>query len=107
VRFDPRPRDLVTARVAMANQLRAQLERFWPGPVRMFSAIDTPVSLAFLAKYPSPPDAQALGVKRLTAFLKTHGSSKANAATQLWDGYATPRPDVSARPKLHVDGRSC
>jgi transposase len=75
--------DLVTARVAMANQLRAELERFWPGPVRMFSAIDTPVSLAFLAKYPSPPDADTLGAKRLAAFLKAHGSPKANAADQL------------------------
>ena len=29
--------DLVAARVAMAHQLRAELERFWPGPIRMFS----------------------------------------------------------------------
>jgi transposase len=75
--------DLVTARVAMGNQLRAELERFWPGPVRMFSAIDSPVSLAFLAKYPSPPDAKALGEKRLAAFLKAHGSTKAKAADQM------------------------
>ncbi|MEO8968070.1 MAG: IS110 family transposase [Solirubrobacteraceae bacterium] len=53
--------DLVVARVAMANQLRAELDRFWPGPARMFSAIDSPVGLAFLAKYPSPQDAKALG----------------------------------------------
>ena len=29
--------DLVRARVAMANQLRAELERFWPGPIGLFS----------------------------------------------------------------------
>jgi transposase len=29
--------DLVTARVALANQLRAELERFWPGPIGLFS----------------------------------------------------------------------
>ena len=75
--------DLVTARVAMANQLRAELERFWPGPVRMFSCIDSPVALAFLAKYPSPPDAKALGAKRLAAFLKAHGSPKSRTADQL------------------------
>jgi transposase len=75
--------DLVAARVAMGNQLRAELERFWPGPVRMFSAIDSPVSLAFLAKYPSPPDARALGEKRLAAFLKAHGSRKAKVADEL------------------------
>ena len=75
--------DLVAARVAMGNQLRAELERFWPGPVRMFSSIDSPVSLAFLARYPTPPDARGLGEKRLAAFLKAHGSSKAKAAGEL------------------------
>ncbi len=75
--------DLVTARVAMANQLRAELDRFWPGPARMFSAIDSPVCLAFLAKYPSPQDAKALGEKRLVAFLKAHHSTKATSASQL------------------------
>jgi transposase len=77
--------DLVTARVAMGNQLRAELERFWPGPARMFSSIDSPVSLAFLAKYPSPPDAKTLGERRLAAFLKAHGSPKAKSAGQLLD----------------------
>jgi len=75
--------DLVTARVAMANQLRPELARFWPGPARMFSAIDSPVCLAFLAKYPSPQGAKALSEKRLAAFLKAHHSTKANAASQL------------------------
>ena len=46
--------DLVAARVALANQLRAELERFWPGPIGLFSALDSPISLAFLARYPSP-----------------------------------------------------
>jgi transposase len=64
--------DLVAARVALANQLRAELERFWPGPVGLFSAIDSPISLAFLTRYPSPADARGLGEKRLAAFLKTH-----------------------------------
>ncbi|MBV9168183.1 MAG: hypothetical protein JO342_18750, partial [Solirubrobacterales bacterium] len=38
--------DLVCARVALGNQLRAELERFWPGPVGLFRAIDSPISLA-------------------------------------------------------------
>ncbi len=45
--------DLVAARVALANQLRAELERFWPGPIRLFSAIDSPISLSFLTRYPA------------------------------------------------------
>jgi len=61
--------DLVAARVALANQLRAELERFWPGPIRLFSDLDSPISLAFLRRYPSPWDARALGEKRMQAFL--------------------------------------
>ena len=61
--------DLVKARVALCNQLRSELERFWPGPVGLFSSLDSPISLAFLEKYPSPRDARALGEARLQAFL--------------------------------------
>jgi transposase len=64
--------DLVHARVALAQQLRAELERFWPGPIGLFSALDSPISLAFLARYPSPADIHGLGEKRLAAFLKAH-----------------------------------
>lgn len=64
--------DLVGARVALANQLRAELERFWPGPVGLFADLDSPISLAFLERYPSPADARRLGAKRLAAFLADH-----------------------------------
>ena len=64
--------DLVDARVALANQLRAQLEAFWPGAARIFADIDSPIALAFLARYPSPHDARGLGAKRLQSFLARH-----------------------------------
>ena len=75
--------DLVAARVAMANQLRAELERFWPGPVGLFADLDSPISLAFLARYPSPTDAKGLGEKRLAGFLKSHGYSSRKTPAQL------------------------
>jgi len=52
--------NLVGARVALANQLRAELERFWPGPIGLFADLDSPISLAFLARYPSPADARGV-----------------------------------------------
>jgi transposase len=61
--------DLVHARVALSNQLRAELERFWPGPISLFKRLDRPISLAFLERYPSPADARGLGEQRLQAFL--------------------------------------
>lgn len=75
--------DLVGARVALGNQLRAELGRFWPGPIGLFSAIDSPISLAFLARYPSPADARTLGEKRMAAFLKAQHYSSRKTAVEL------------------------
>jgi transposase len=64
--------DLVEARVALANQLRAQLEAFWPGAAQIFADVDSPIALAFCQRYPSPADARGLGPQRLAGFLARH-----------------------------------
>jgi len=64
--------DLVQQRVSLANQLRAQLEAFWPGAGRIFCDLDSPISLAFLERSPSPLDARGLGEQRLARFLARH-----------------------------------
>ncbi|MGO9955550.1 MAG: IS110 family transposase, partial [Solirubrobacteraceae bacterium] len=46
--------DLVATRTALSNQLRAELERFWPGPLGLFTDLHSRISLAFLERYPSP-----------------------------------------------------
>jgi transposase len=61
--------DLVAQRVALANQLRSLLDGFWPGAGTIFAAIDSPIALAFLQRYPTPASAARLGERRLTAFL--------------------------------------
>jgi transposase len=66
--------DLVGVRVELANQLRAQLQAFWPGAL-IFAAIDSPISLAFLKRYPSPAEAKVLGAGRMAAFLAREGYS--------------------------------
>jgi transposase len=64
--------DLVASRVALANQLRSLLESFWPGAAAIFAAVDSPIALAFLARYPTPDSAARLGEKRLTSFMAQH-----------------------------------
>src|ERR1700748_3028978 len=61
--------DLVVTRTGVMNQLRAELDRFWPGRVRLFSHLDAEIFLAFVERYPSPQDARGLGVARMHAFL--------------------------------------
>jgi len=75
--------DLVGARVALANQLRAALERFWPGATRIFADVDSPICLAFLERYPTPADARALGHKRLAGFLARHRDSGRKSPDEL------------------------
>ena len=75
--------DLVAHRVALANQLRALLESFWPGAAQIFAHVDSPIALAFLSRYPTPLRAHRLGEKRLAAFLAAHHYSGRRSATEL------------------------
>ena len=75
--------DLVQTRVALANQLRAELERFWPGAAVIFADVDSPIGLAFLQRYPSPAEAHGLGERRLAAFLARHAYSGRKQPAEL------------------------
>src|SRR6188472_1194242 len=75
--------DLVEQRVALANQLRAQLDAFWPGARQIFFDVDSPIALCFLERYPSPADTHGLGEKRLAGFLARNGYSGRRSAAEL------------------------
>lgn len=64
--------DLVAQRTALANQLRSLLDSFWPGAAAIFTAIDSPIALAFVSRYPTPDSASRLGEKRIASFLAQH-----------------------------------
>lgn len=87
---------LVEQKVALANQLRAQLEAFWPGAARIFFDVDSPIALAFLERYPSPEDARGLGEKRLAAFLARNGYCGRKSPDKLL-------ARLRAAPSGHVD----
>ena len=74
--------DLVGARVELANQLRAQLQAFWPGAM-VFAEVDSPIGLAFIARYPSPQDARGLGEGRMAAFLDRSAYSGRTSPAEL------------------------
>lgn len=87
--------DLVEQRVALANQLRAQLDAFWPGARAIFFDVDSPIALAFLERYPSPADARGLGEKRLDGFLARNGYSGRRAVSELLDRIRrAPQPRI-------------
>jgi transposase len=67
--------DLVEMRVAATNQLSALLDAHWPGAKAVFADVESPISLEFLTRYPTPASAAHLGEKRMAAFLVKHGYS--------------------------------
>ena len=75
--------DLVGTRTGLTNQLRAELERFWPGPLGLFTDLNSRISLVFLERYPSPADARGLGEARLRAFLERERYSGRQNPAQL------------------------
>jgi hypothetical protein len=83
----------VATRIALANQLRALLESFWPGPIACFADVASPIALAFLDRYPTPGSAARLGEKRVAAFL----------AQNQYSGRRTP-PPVWARGTIATNG---
>jgi transposase len=66
-------KDLVAHRVALANQLRAHLQRTFPGAVGLFADIDSPISLRFLARFDCQDRAHWLSPNRLAAWLASVG----------------------------------
>lgn len=52
--------DHVGAKVAATNQLRALLERHWPGAAAVFARLDSEIALRFVEDYPSPTSAERL-----------------------------------------------
>jgi transposase len=75
--------DLVDMRVAATNQLAALLDTHWPGAKAIFADVESPISLAFLTRYPTPAAARHLGEKRMAAFLVKHGYSGRRTAAAL------------------------
>ncbi len=66
-------KDLVSHRVGVANQLREHLKRVFPGAVGLFADLDSPISLAFLARFDCQDRADWLSPRRMAAWLASVG----------------------------------
>ncbi len=77
--------DLVHARVAMANQLRAHLQTTLPGVIGLFRDIDSSITLRFLTRFPSQDKADWLSRTRLGNWLRSIGYNHLANLDRLWD----------------------
>jgi transposase len=75
--------ELIEARVRAVNRLGSLLERHWPAPRHLFSALETQIALAFLESYPTPQAAAGLTRARLGRFLRGHGYAGRRTTAEL------------------------
>lgn len=86
-------KDLIAHRVAACNQLRAHLAVAFPGAIGLFHALDSAISLAFLACFPGQQAAARLdeqGLARWLAAIPSRGNA-APAGVLLARLQAAPR----------------
>jgi transposase len=89
-------KDLQAARVALGNQLQAQLERCFPGAIGLFAELHSPVAVAFLRRYPTSHAAATLTQARLAAFLRRlHYPGRTPVATLLGRIQTAPVSGIS------------
>lgn len=76
-------KDLVSHRVAVANQLRSHLRNVLPGAVGLFTELDSQISLAFLGRFTTQSQADWLTPQRLADWLTKQGYSGRTDPTVL------------------------
>ena len=100
--------DLVEMRVAATNQLSALLDAHWPGAKAIFADVESPISLEFLTRYPTPAAAAHLGEKRMAAFCVKHGYSGRRTRRRSCSPACAPhRPAPPARPSPRRSATPC
>ncbi|MEE6297376.1 IS110 family transposase, partial [Georgenia wangjunii] len=76
-------KDLVAARIAMANQLRAHLQHVLPGAIGLFRDIDSAITLSFLTRFDTQDKVDWLSPRRLENWLRTQNYPNPARAPRL------------------------
>jgi transposase len=95
-------KDLVAARIAMANQLRAHLQQVLPGAIGLFRDIDSAITLSFLTRFDTQDKVDWLSSRRLENWLRTQNYPNPARAALLHAHLATAArgttgPEAAAR----------
>jgi transposase len=77
-------KQLVEARVGLVTQLRAELERCFPGAIGLFSRPHSDTTIAFLRRYPTQNATSRLTQARFAAFLRRIGHSGRKPLQELF-----------------------
>ncbi len=98
--------DLVQTRTALANQLRAELERFWPGRSAC-SATGQRHLAGVPGALPSAVDAHGLGERRLQAFWPASATAAGRSRLGCWPSSRPRHRGAPASSRCRSAGSSC
>ena len=76
-------KDLIGHRIAVHNQLLATLQHNFPGAIGLFYLLDSPISLAFLRRFPGEAKAAWLSELRMAHWLKANGYCGRHTAARM------------------------
>jgi transposase len=86
---------ILAEQIRIEAQLRAILESYHPAAARLFSSVDRQITLAFVRRYPTPEQAERIGLGRMERFL----------ARESYRG-RVPAPVLLGRLRAHLIGAS-
>lgn len=86
---------ILAEQIRIEAQLRAILESYHPAAAHLFSSVDRQITLAFVRRYPTPGQAERIGLARMERFL----------ARESYRG-RVPAPVLLARLREHLIGAS-
>jgi len=78
-------KDLIGHRVALSNQLLANLQQSFPGAVGLFARLESAISLTFLERFPTVDKASWLSQRRLEAWLRSVGYGGRKTSAELME----------------------
>jgi transposase len=97
-------KDLVEARVALCNQLLANLQLVLPGAVGLFARLDSPIAIAWLRRFTTQTRADWLSPRRFDAWLVANSYCGRKTGSQL-------HAHLQAAPRgldgIEADARAC
>lgn len=86
---------ILAEQIRVEAQLRSILESYHPAAAHLFSSVDRQITLAFVRRYPTPEQAERIGLARMEGFL----------ARESYRG-RVPAPVLLARLREHLIGAS-
>lgn len=78
-----------------SNRLRAVLLRYYPAALHVFSRLESPITLAFIQRYPTPQAGAAVSFEAFKAFSREHQHTQPKKWARNYSRLLAPFPEAN------------